>query len=164
MASDQQIRVEYDFIWHQRTHWRTEMLSELSAVTGGAGSSAPAPHIDGQHSQGVFRGFSWRGTNKFPHTPNAYRVAPGQPYVPQLNWPPLDDPTARSATEPGLGVLRGLMSLHERALVHAETLLRQGVTADENVMARLGEIVGAFESGQERYQALLRTGGLRYGP
>lgn len=164
MATDQQIRVEYDFIWHQRARWRAEMLKELSALTGEVGPSAPAPHIDGQNSQGVFRGFSWRGTNKFPHTPNAYRVAPGRPYTPELNWPPLDNPTARSTVEPALGILRGLMSLHERALVHAENLLRQGVTADENVITRLKEIVDVYETEAQRAAALLRTGGLRYGP
>lgn len=69
LATDREVRVEYDFIFNQRTRWRTEMLSELSALTEGAGSGAAAPHIDGQNSQGVFRGFSWRGRTIFPIRP-----------------------------------------------------------------------------------------------
>lgn len=114
------------------------MLSELSALTEGAGSGAAAPHIDGQNSQGVFRGFSWRGTNNFPHSPGTFRIRPGQRYIPELNWPRLDNPFSRRQAEPALGILRPLMRLHERALVHAENLIRQGVTANENVIARLG--------------------------
>ena len=104
------------------------------------------------------------GTNNFPHSPGTFRIRPGQRYIPELNWPRLDNPFSRRQAEPALGILRPLMRLHERALVHAENLIRQGVTANENVIARLGEIVNVYETESQRHAALMRTGGIRRGP